>query len=189
MSRMFKRKKIFIDPSFQARFILKFCLVVIIASVAIAGTVLWWANQSTTVAIENSKVLVKTTSDFILPMLTVTVMVVSVGAGLCILILGLFLSHRIAGPLHRLRMEVDHMKDGDLARNFNLRAKDELQDLAQSLGLLSNSLRSRHLDLKNACHSLFYLLEEKSFTLTGDDKEKAKKQVDNIRAALDDIKV
>ncbi len=189
MSWTSKRRQLFIDPTFQARFIVKFCVIVVVSSLLIAGVVLALTSSSTTIAIENSKVLVKPTSDYILPVLSLTVLTVTAGAALAVLMLTLFISHRIAGPVYRIQTEVERMKDGDLVRNFNIREKDELQGLAHGLSLTVNSLRSHHLELKNACQSLLFFLEERDFVVTPQDKDEVRSRSEQVRSALDYFKV
>ena len=48
--------------------------------------------------------------------------------------LGLFLSNRIAGPIHRLSKDIITMSENaDLTMRFSLREKDELTDIADAL--------------------------------------------------------
>jgi len=75
--RHYHRKHYLIDKKFQLAFVMKFCAVVILASLAIGTFIFYMSRNSTTVAIENTRVFVKPTSDFILPQLVVTVILVS----------------------------------------------------------------------------------------------------------------
>ena len=80
------------------------------------------------------------------------------------------------------------VKEGVEAVNFLLE-KDELQSLAQSLSLMTNSLRSRHLELKNACQSLSFYLEEKGFSVSPAEKEEVRALLEQVRRSLDYFKV
>ena len=159
-----KRKKYFIDRSFQTKFILKFCVVVVISSMFVGGLIFLLSQGSTTVAIENSKVMVKKTSDFLLPTLVVTVIVVSVFSALVVLILTLVVSHKISGPLYRLKKEIDYMKEGDFTRNFNIREDDQLKEVSKSLSEMSGSLRQRHIELRDKIRVLKNHMEEERFS-------------------------
>ena len=144
-----RRRNYFIDRKFQGEFIARFCFIVIIASIFIGFLVLYLSRDFTTVTIENTKVMVKTAADFMLPIMVQTVIVVNLFAGLAVIILTLFTSHRIAGPLYRLKREIDLLKSGDMHANFRIRKTDQLQDLAVSLTDLAESLRDRHIALKD----------------------------------------
>lgn len=183
------RKKLLIDPSFQIQFISKFCTAVVITSLLVGGFVYLLTRNSTTVAIENTKVVVKPTADFILPSLIMTVLIVAVVAGLGVLVLALFVSHTIAGPVFRLQREVDLMKEGDMVRDFHIRNKDQLQTLAQSLGLMVDTFRAKHIALREAYDALAHYLEEKNFCVSSDDKEELHKALDKMNNALNYFKV
>jgi len=82
--RHVRRKNYFIDKSFQTRFILKFCSLVIAGGLLTVGLLYCLARQSTTVAFMNSRVVVKTTADFILPILIQTAAIVVIIVVNCI---------------------------------------------------------------------------------------------------------
>ena len=189
MERAYKRRQYVVDRSFQANFILKFCLLVIMSSLLIGGTIFFLTQNSTTVAIENTQVVVKPTSDFILPILSVTVVIVSVFLALVVSVLTLFISHRIAGPVFRLRQEVDLLKEGDLVREFTIRSQDEVQALAKSLTIMSNTLRNKHIELKNRHSALEHYLEKKDFCVSSGDREQFCKMLKELDATLNYFKV
>ncbi len=144
-----RRRNYFIDRKFQGEFIGRFCFIVIIASIFIGFLVLYLSRDFTTVTIENTKVVVKTAADFMLPIMIQTVIVVNLFAGLAVIALTLFTSHRIAGPLFRLKREIDLLKSGDMHANFRIRKTDQLQGLAVALTDLAESLRDRYVLLKD----------------------------------------
>ena len=184
MEQTYKRKQFFIDPSFQAKFILKFCLIVIVSSVLIGGAIFLFTRGSTTVAIENTKVFVKPTSDFIRPILILVLALVTFLGALAVLILTLFVSHRIAGPVYRLRREIDALREGDLVRNFKIREHDQLQALSDSLNLMASTLRSKQIELKNSVNALTGYLTEKNYNLSAADKEKITNLISEIEKAF-----
>ena len=58
-----KRRNYFIDKSFQTKFIIKFCMIVMVSSLLIGVFLFFLSRNLTTVAIENARVIVKSTSD------------------------------------------------------------------------------------------------------------------------------
>jgi methyl-accepting chemotaxis protein len=185
----YSRRNYFIDKQFQGKFIMKFCALVVVSSLLIAALIFVLSQNSTTVAIENTKVQVKTTSDFILPVLIQTVIIVSIFTALAVIILTLFISHQISGPLFRLKREIDKLKDGDLGRNFNIRSSDQLQALSKSLNDMCISLRQKYVDVKDRCLELKEFLEDKKVTLSVDDRRKATKILKEIDSALKNFKI
>lgn len=188
-NRGYKRKQFFIDKNFQTRFILKFCIVVIASSLLIEGIVFYLSRNSTTVTIENTKVIVKRTADFILPIMTQTLLIVTFCSVVVVLVLILFISHRIAGPLYRLRREIESLRDGDLVRNFNIRATDELKALAESLSQMSLSLKEKITSHKEKCKKLEDYLAQKDFTIVESDKHELAKILEELNSTLNSFRV
>ena len=148
MTNVNKRRHYFIDKSFQAKFILKFCLIVILSSLLIGVTMFYVLRNSTTVAIEDTRVTAKRTADFILPMMMGILLIVATLSALVVSILTLLISHKISGPLYRLKREIDILKDGDFRRNFSIRTRDQLQELSRSLNNMCRALRDKQTELK-----------------------------------------
>jgi methyl-accepting chemotaxis protein len=169
MTEIHKRKNYFIDKPFQARFILKFCLIVVISSLLIGGLILYLSKDSTTVAIENTKVTVKSTADFIMPVALQTIIIVVLFTSIAVVILTMLISHKISGPLYRLTNEINALARGDLRRNFNTRSNDQLKNLSKSLLEMSSTLQGGFGELKESYRKLKYSLNNKN--LSSQDKE------------------
>lgn len=151
------RRQYIIDPEFQMRFIAKFCVVVTSAAMIIAACVLWLTDNSTTVTIENTHVVVKNTVDLIYPIVFQSFIISAIFSAIVVTIMTLLMTHKIAGPLYRLKVDVDRLKDGDYRAEFQVRSSDQLIAFAESLAQMSASLRSRNTvlraevkDLKNS---------------------------------------
>jgi signal transduction histidine kinase len=125
-----RRKNYFIDRQFQSLFILKFCSLVILAS-ALTGILMYhWNRQTTTVAFENLRIIVKTTADFIAPVILQILITVSIFISMAAIIITLFTSHRIAGPVYKLMTEIGKMSRLDFSSPIRIRATDQLQKAA-----------------------------------------------------------
>jgi len=57
--------------------------------------------------------------------------------------LGIFLTHRVAGPLVRIRAALSQMAKGDFDIHLQLRKGDALMDLAEDINRLAEFLRRR----------------------------------------------
>jgi nitrogen fixation/metabolism regulation signal transduction histidine kinase len=189
MSARIRRKHYLIDKDFQISFIFKFCAIAILASFIIGALVFYLTSNSTTVAIENTKVTVKSTADFIFPVLALTVIVVTFFSSLILGIMALVISHRIVGPLYRLRKEIDMLKEGDFTKQFQVRNKDNLKDLAKSLGDMSSTLRKRHAELKRRSDQLQAFLKERNYNVPFEDRERFSLMLEGIDQVLNFFKV
>ncbi|MCK5580281.1 MAG: hypothetical protein KAJ18_03315 [Candidatus Omnitrophica bacterium] len=184
-----KRVNLLIDRGFQVKFILKFCLVVIVSSLLISEMTLYLAKDATTVTVENNIVVVKPTSDFILPILGGTLLVVSVLAAIIVIVLTLLYSHKIAGPVYRLKKEIDSLEEGDLARDFHIRDKDQLQALASSLRTMGTTLRGKHGELKKKFCCLAGFLEKNEYKIPPGEEDVVCKMLEELYVTLDYFKV
>lgn len=151
----YKRRRIyFIEKKFQAKFILKFCALVVFGGLLTIGLLYLLAMQSTTVSFVNSRVVVRTTADFILPILIQTVAIVMVIVGFAAVIVTLFVSHKIAGPLYRFKKVMQELEEGDFSSDFHIRHLDQLQDLAEAFNNTINKIRGKIHVLKDGLRGL-----------------------------------
>jgi methyl-accepting chemotaxis protein len=178
MERANKRKNYFIDKKFQIKFILRFSALVAIGGLLTIGIMYFLATQSTTVSIVNSRVAARTTAAFILPLLVQTVAIVVVAIGLTAIMLTLFFSHKIAGPLYRFKKVMQMLEKGDFSGGFKIRHLDQLQDLADTFNAMIARITSELVALK----SNFSALKEKLNSISENEVAEHK------RACLNELK-
>jgi len=152
--QQYKRRTYFIEKKFQAGFILKFCGLVAAGGLLTIGILYLLAMRSTTVSVVNSRVVVMTTADFILPILIQTVVVVMILIGLATIAVALLVSHKIAGPLYRFKKVMEALTEGDFSGDFKLRRPDQLQDIANSFNNMIAKIRPELKSLKDNVYSL-----------------------------------
>jgi len=75
----------------------------------------------------------KSVNKALLPKMMVFVVIVFIG--------GIFVSHRIAGPMYHFEKSARAIRDGNLSVNFNVRKTDEMKETALSLEEMVESLR------------------------------------------------
>ena len=138
-----RRRNYFIEKSFQARFVFKFCSLVVLGGFLTMAALYIIGMGSTTVSIVNSRVVVKSTSDFLLPMLIQTFLVVVVLVGAATIVVTLFVSHQIAGPLYRLKKAMEQLGEGDFKTEVKLRQTDQLKEFADTFNTMVRKLRNK----------------------------------------------
>jgi methyl-accepting chemotaxis protein len=138
-----RRRNYFIDKDFQSKFILKFCLLVVLAGIITTGILYFVGKRSTTVAIIDSRVVVHSTADFLLPILIQTVLAVMIILGLATIIVTLLFSHKIAGPLYRFKKAIEGVGSGNLSVNFHLRNYDQLKGLSNEVNTMIDKTREQ----------------------------------------------
>ena len=142
-AKLNRRKNYFIERSFQTKFILKFCVLVGAGGLLTIGMLYLLAMRSTTVTIVNSEVVVKTTADFLLPVLVQTVVIVMILLSIATIIVTLFASHKIAGPLFHLKKAMYDLGEGDFSTEINLRKLDQLKNIAQDFNNMVKKLKDK----------------------------------------------
>ena len=83
------------------------------------------------------------------------VMAICVAATLAVTFFcGIIISHRMAGPIYRIRVRLNQMVEGDLRDEIHLRRKDEFKPLAEAVNILMKSWRLQIVELKGLCGRL-----------------------------------
>jgi nitrogen fixation/metabolism regulation signal transduction histidine kinase len=88
-------------------------------------------------------VLVRSTADFLLPILIQTVLAMMVILGLATIIVTLLFSHKIAGPLYRFKKAIEGVRLGNLSANFHLRNYDQLKGLSGEVNAMIDRTREQ----------------------------------------------
>ncbi|MEI7751753.1 MAG: methyl-accepting chemotaxis protein [Candidatus Omnitrophota bacterium] len=178
---MEKRKNYFIDKKFQAHFILRFCLLVVVTGTFIMAVLYALSGKATTVSFMNLRVIVQSTADFIFPLLVQTLIASTVIVGLATIVITLFVSHRIAGPSFRYKKVLETLGKGDFSLSCKTRPKDSLKDVATGFNDMIGEVRTKlgHIDKE--------LVVLKGKLESGDLKE-IKKSVSEVEKALHSFK-
>ena len=149
-----QRRQLVIDPKFQYGLIIKLIILVTIALIAslvlLAFVYSKFANIALPVSVETGGVVSFDATQFInLSELVWPVVLLSViVSGVVTYIFGLFFSHKMAGPVYRLRNDIAEMTEGDLERKVSLRKKDYFQLLATDINSLRQHWHDSILDMK-----------------------------------------
>ena len=128
--RKHQRRNYYIDKGFQTKFIVKFCLLVAFGSALTVVLIYWLAQHSTTVGIADGRVAVHATAEYLLPLLLQTVFIELVIVSLAAIVMTVLFSHKLAGPLHRLKLMLAKLGEGDFSLSMKLREGDQLQQVA-----------------------------------------------------------
>lgn len=148
--KKYQRRNYYIDKNFQTKFILKYCVLVAFGSALTVALIYWLARQSTTVGIANGRVAVHNTAEYLLPLLLQTVFVELVVVSLAAIVLTLFISHKIAGPLYRFKVMLGALGEGDVSSTMRLREGDQLKQVAVAYNEAVEKLNARIKKIKSA---------------------------------------
>jgi methyl-accepting chemotaxis protein len=184
----YKRRQYFIDKNFQTWFILKFCTIVITSSFLTAILIYVLNRNTTTVAFENLKVVVKSTADFILPVLLQTIIVVAILVSIAAILVTTYISHKIAGPLYSLKRSMKKTEEGDLSFDFNIRKNDQFQGIDDEFNSMIKTLKQSLAVLKDNWPGLKAKILESSSAKDFQEESEIKERVERIDKELQRFK-
>jgi methyl-accepting chemotaxis protein len=149
----YSRRNYYIDKDFQTKFIMKFCGLVALGAVVTMALLYLLARQATTVSIVQSRITVRTTADFLVPIMVQTVIVVTVIVSLAAAAVTLFVSHKIAGPLYRFKQTFKELAAGNFSNQVRLRKGDQLVEVASDFNHMIASVRGQILATRSNIES------------------------------------
>ncbi len=156
----FKRRNYFINRKFQTDFAVKFLLIIMVAVIAAVGLFLYDMRGTITVGYRGSMVDLDHSAKFFFPwLLTSTISIIIVMGIVAVLVL-IFISHRIAGPLFRFEKVLSEINDGNLTLQFNLRENDQFKNLADRINALVASMDGKLGHIKGRTDELIGLISD-----------------------------
>ena len=137
----YKRRNYFINKAFQSEFILKFCGLVILGS-ALFGIILYiFSKNALTTSFENSRLVIKSTADYIFPGLLFGGLLVAVFTAIAAGAVVMLMTHRIAGPMYRFEKYINDIGSGKLYSDLKIRQKDQFQNMVGALNKMTGDLK------------------------------------------------
>ena len=137
--RPYKRKQYLVDRGYQLRFVTRVFMVVLAVAVisSLISTTLLWLNMYRT-DLESQTPLIAS-----LIAVATTLLIELLLAIPIVFFLGIRQSHRIVGPMNRLKRTLEAIGTGDFSQRITLRQGDALEDLAKSINQMVESLAQR----------------------------------------------
>jgi|Deesub1362A_J573_1020465.scaffolds.fasta_scaffold00004_395 methyl-accepting chemotaxis protein len=143
MKKPYSRKRYFINPDFQGRFILSFALICLLG-MTISVALFNYLTMREFEALKWKMVIYAGNSaDIIAPYLIYISIFAVIFTIVVLIIFSRFLRWRVSGPIYRLKKDLDMVRDGNLALNISLRRKDHFRDSAEELNKMVASLREK----------------------------------------------
>ena len=150
----YRRKHYFVKKDFQLRFILKFCLIVLIGAIISTSLLFLFSQGTLTSSFQQSRLAIKNTAFAILPAVIYTNLITLGLVALATIAVTLFVSHKIAGPMFRFEKELKAIGEGDLTKDIRLRKMDQITDMAATLNKMVSSLHEKVLDIQTGVEHL-----------------------------------
>jgi methyl-accepting chemotaxis protein len=138
-----QRKVIFIDRRFQSRFILQFVALLFVGTALFVLAAYLILNRRLEETYYSAHYVIKSTGEVLLPTLLALGGVFLLVLGAAVVVVTLFVSHHIAGPLYAIRRYLENVSQGVLDFEPRLRTDDQTTPLAQSLAHALETLNAR----------------------------------------------
>jgi methyl-accepting chemotaxis protein len=135
----YKRRQYLVDRGYQLRFVSRVFLVVLLVAVvsSLISTAMLWVNMYRP-DLESHTPLIAS-----LIAVATTLLIELLLAIPIVFYLGIRQSHRIVGPMSRIKKMLEAIGTGDFSQRITLRQGDALEDLAKSLNLMAEALQQR----------------------------------------------
>lgn len=180
--RLPKRRILFIEKAFQFRFIAKMTAVVAVGTASTGGLLYVFADREFGRAFYSAHYQARSSWELLLPaVLAASFLAMCLVAGLAVLVT-LYDSHRIGGPLYRFRANLKAVGEGNLTLVTRLREKDELKSLTEAMNEMTGGLRDKVLEVRAAAAAVHALARNGS--LDGPTGDRLRAADDRLQQAL-----
>ena len=135
----YKRKQYLVDRRYQLQFVSRVFFVVLaiaVLSLIVASSVLWVNMYNPDLPLQTPLI-----SGFI-AMATLMIVELLVAIPL-VFVFSIRQSHRVAGPMNRLKRILEAIGNGDFSQRITLRQGDALEDLARAINQMAGNLQQR----------------------------------------------
>jgi len=142
-----------VNHEVRLRLVLDDMLFALVAALAAIGILYYLSNREIGDSLWSAHLSIKETKE----LLNKGVIVAGIVTFVAVLIFGFWSmidAHRIAGPMHRLRLLLDDIKGGNLTHEIQFRKKDEFQDVAASVDALVDSYAARIKSIRGIADSI-----------------------------------
>jgi len=135
----YRRKQYLVDRGYQLRFVTRVFVVVLIVAVvsSLISTGLLWTNMYRA-DLEQQATLIAA-----LIAVATTLLVELLIAIPLVYFLGIRQSHRVVGPVNRIKRVLEAIGAGDFSQRIVVRRGDALEDLAKTINRMADSLQQR----------------------------------------------
>ena len=185
-----KRRNYFINKGFQAEFILKFCGLVAVGCVMFGAILYAFSSRTLTTSFENSRLVVKSTADYLLPGLLFGGVIVGLLMAAVVSIVVLLMTHRIAGPMYRFERYAQKVGSGELSSVLKIRKKDQFQNFVSAFNKMTDDIRLGLLRVIGVSEKLGGLIEQLSDSSSNEIllKEDIRQVVSELKKDKQDLK-
>lgn len=138
-----RRQTVFIKKAFQSRLISKVFMLILLSGLCSSMLVYWFTAGDLIAVSQSAHENIQFAIDRLLLSIVIANVVAFLVAGVTTVVMVLYVSHKIAGPLHRFERICDEIGNDQLDTVTLLRKDDQLQDMGQAFSVMVDKLSER----------------------------------------------
>ena len=132
-TQKFKRRNYFINKEFQGKTIFNYFLLVLAGSILFSLIFSFFSSNTLSIVYDDYHLKLGTTPEILMDKIFSTQWIFIMVGGAFVILITLFLTHRVAGPFYRFEKSLDEMLGKDISGKITLRKKDEGKELADKI--------------------------------------------------------
>jgi methyl-accepting chemotaxis protein len=162
MRRTWRRRNYFIKKELQGRYIFSFFIFVIFGGIIFTLIFSLLSANTLTVVYEDYNLRIGKTPFILIREILSADWIFIVTAGLSVVVISMFLTHRFAGPMYRFEKSVEEMLRGNFNFEIRLRKKDEGKELAAMMNQLIRTISSNIREMRDLTEAIELKLKDAS---------------------------
>lgn len=131
----YKRSIFLINPKFQLGFSLIVCSIIFVSSLLYPLFMMDFFNELKNIYPDMAEGLEQSKSQIIM-----LLAVIQIVFNLLVFVIFIFLTHKIAGPMHKLKMHLSQIREGAAITPLAFRDGDHFQDVAEEVSLFLDTI-------------------------------------------------
>lgn len=149
MKRTWRRRNYFIKKDLQGKYVFNFFVMLFIGILIFTFIFSILTTKTLTVIYEDYNLKIDKTPYALFKEIVKSYWIFLVTAGVIVVIISIFLTHRFAGPIYRFERSIEEMIKGNFSFIIRLRKKDEGKELANLINELNSVISSYIRDIKD----------------------------------------
>lgn len=156
-----RRKKYFIEESFQGKYLFSYLIVAVLVMVFFTLLFIYFSTDTLSITYDgNNRAIIGKTPEIMMKSIFGIHGILILACAVAILFFVTRFTHRTAGPLLKIGQSIDFMIQGDLGRSISLRKNDECWELADKINHLNAVMHNRLREIDLLANEIDRALDE-----------------------------
>lgn len=182
MKRTWRRRNYFIKKELQGKYIFSFFIFVVLGGIIFTLIFSMLSANTLTIVYDNYNLQIGKTPFILLKEILSAHWIFIITAGLGVVIVSMFLTHRFAGPMYRFEKSLEEINAGNLNFHIRLRKKDEGKELAAMMNRLIDTLSSNIDEIRHLTGEIERSASEASQALSRSEQcREATAEIDKVQ--------